>query len=257
MIYATAFVAALAVFSGSSVDAAVHNSAIRADGTRFTFYDGVWRSHRGAVAFCKSQGQELAEMYDADEVRFVRNFLYSTGVQENARVGITDVAHLGGSDRPERFAFESDVRDPDAFEMIAKSGFPWADGQPNDTGGSEACAELNYDLGYKLNDVPCSTGIRVLCRGLGNAELKKKKRVYPNPTTEFFLTEQPGTHVAVKEQCLSQGGELAVINSLEEQLAAEELALILQDYLHLGLENPFPTNDTMTTFESSGQKSTI
>ena len=49
----------------------------------------------------------------------------------------------------------------------------WYSGEPNNSGGSEDCAEMfSTSLGWKWNDAPCTTSYRYICETNGRSDNK-------------------------------------------------------------------------------------
>ncbi len=110
-------------------------------------------SFEGARAFCQGIGMDLVVLSSGEEAVFVRDLVAGVlPVPSNAWIGLFD---------PDGCL----MGEPCDFVWVDGSplGFSlWAAGEPNNTGGGEHCAELNFQTG-QWNDVPCSNSRVVVC----------------------------------------------------------------------------------------------
>jgi len=95
----------------------------------------------------------------------------------------------------------------------------WGPGEPNNAGGDEACAEMNFPAGT-WNDLRCSDPLGYLCERIFAGPMSCTGRSILTPRGEYCLYENAQrTWHAAAAACEATGGMLAAITTDDEQRA--------------------------------------
>lgn len=98
----------------------------------------------------------------------------------------------------------------------------WNQGEPNDDGANEDCAEWKLGNGA-WNDAPCWSGRHYICQQIDKKPLNCEGiRVYTDGGELCFSTESADWETA-RETCASDGGRLAVLSTKEKDEAIQKV----------------------------------
>jgi hypothetical protein len=160
------------------------------------------RSWQDAERHCEEHGGHLASITSEAEVQALRVELGPRLPDVNLWLGLvepTEGRWLLPDTKPARF-------------------FAWNDGEPNNTGGAENCGAFLLSNG-RWNDVDCFVPRRALCESRSPAGSKSFKcpeelRFTLGKREYCFLNA--ATWQNAQAQCAQSGGDLAVMDSAEE-----------------------------------------
>ncbi|XP_059149107.1 macrophage mannose receptor 1-like [Physella acuta] len=172
----------------------------------------TWPDARG---YCKANGGDLVKIADSEFNGFVNGLV--TSLQGDYWIGLNDQRRenaFGWLDETTTAAFTS-----------------WAPGEPNNANQNENCASLSASRGYKWNDAPCDTLYRFICQHvpLTNGVTPVVRTTPPSVNCGAGWEEDPNSDncyqininmmswTDAQTTCQTAGGQLASINSVEEQ----------------------------------------
>ncbi|MDI1428287.1 C-type lectin domain-containing protein [Polyangium sorediatum] len=161
------------------------------------------RSWQDAERHCEEHGGHLASITSEAEAQAIRAAIVSPVTGENLWIGLvepTEGRWLGPDAKPARF-------------------FVWNDGEPNNDGGAENCGSWLLGSG-RWNDVDCFVPRMALCesrspaRTRGALKCGEDKRIVVGKR-EYCL-QDAATWQNAQARCVQSGGDLAVMDSAEE-----------------------------------------
>ncbi|XP_077294185.1 macrophage mannose receptor 1-like [Arctopsyche grandis] len=180
-----------------------------------------------AVAHCHSECAKLAMPKNEHEMEILRNIFQSFSHKKTMTIGQANNLLLGFHDHFSEGKFVTELGKP-LYDFYHE----WAYGQPAG-GGNENCGSMRHD--GKFDDISCSMEAFFICEidyDLNEEPLDEQMHSDPGYVLEPFSKKRFKFHLTpmawnqARTVCLSEGGQLAFIESKEEQ---DFLAKILND----------------------------
>jgi hypothetical protein len=176
--------------------------ALSAGGRDYCAYTSSWLSWQDAKRACEDTGARLAS-FPTEEVALA---LFGAvgppaGPGRGYWIGLTEPAHRAG-------------------EWRWLSGAPlteahWDGGEPNNSGGDEACAEWKIASGA-WNDLHCDTERGYVCERQGTDEMTCIGETVKTQSGEYCVVNADLSWEEARDQCLSAGAALAVLEGPNE-----------------------------------------
>lgn len=185
--------------------------------------------HRERLAFadaqatCAAEGGELATIEDARMQAGLLDALRprSAAVTSSFWIGLFEP-------EPDRWMWAS--------RRVPRFG-AWGQGEPNDQGGVENCAEILRATG-QWNDLACNEQRAYACESVRGQQLACTGEVVRTGLGEYCLnTSSPRPWVDAREACIANGGRLAELATQEENAAFAAALSPSVNRLYIGLSD--------------------